>query len=94
MNKYKLKHFYKNKYLISLLGKNKYYISYNYKYKCLWFRVAKVASRSINQHFIDNTPEGQYIYSSEVSYLPSDFKEYDHILFFDNGRVSNSSCNP
>ena len=81
MNKYKFKHFYKNKYLISLLGKNKYYISYNYKYKCLWFRVAKVASRSINQHFIDNTPEGQYIYSSEVGYLPSDFKDYMKFSF-------------
>jgi len=81
MNKYKFKHFYKNKYLISLLGKNKYYLSYNYKYKCLWFRIAKVASRSINQHFIDNTPEDQYIYSSQVSYLPSDFRDYLKFAF-------------
>ncbi len=81
MNKYKFKHFYKNKYLVSRLGKNKYYLSYNYKYKCLWFRVAKVASRSINQHFIDNTPEDQNIYSSEVSYFPSDFKDYVKFSF-------------
>ena len=56
-------------------------MSYNYKYKALWYRVPKVASRTINQHFIDHTPTSQYIYSSEVGYFPSMFSQYYKFAF-------------
>ena len=81
MNLHKFRHFYKNKYIISLFAKRRYTISYNYKYRCLWFRTPKVGSRSINQHFIDNTPDGQYIYSSAVGYLRSDFTDWYKFAF-------------
>jgi len=81
MNLNKFKHFYKNKYLISNFKSKKYHLSYNYKYKCLWFRNYKVASRSIDQHFRDNTPEKQYIYSSNVGYCPSNFKNWYKFSF-------------
>ncbi len=81
MNLYKFKHFYKNKYLLSLFAKRKYTISYNYKYKCLWFRTPKVGSRSIHQHFLENTPKDQYIYSSAVGYDPDDFKNWYKFAF-------------
>ena len=81
MNRYKFKHFYKNKYLLSPFAKRKYTISYNYKYKCLWFRTTKVGSRTIHLHFQENTPENQYIYSSAVAYNPDDFNEWFKFAF-------------
>ena len=81
MNLFKFKHFYKNKYVLSLFAKRKYTISYNYKYKCLWFRTPKVGSRSIHQHFLENTPKDKYIYSSAVGYNPDDFKDWYKFAF-------------
>lgn len=81
MNLYKFKHFYKNKYILSNLKNKKYHLSYNYKYKCLWFRTYKVASRSIDQHFRDNTPDNQYIYSSSVAYCARNFKNWYKFSF-------------
>lgn len=81
MNPYKFKHFYKNKYLLSPFAKRKYSLCYNYKYKCLWFRTPKVGSRSIHQHFLDNTVADQYIYSSAVGYNPDDFKHWFKFAF-------------
>lgn len=71
MNPYKLKHFYINKYIVSPFARHKYFISYNYKYKTIWFHNYKVASRTIRNHFEENTPANQDIYSSQVGYLPS-----------------------
>lgn len=76
MNLYKFKHFYKNKYLISPFAKQRYGLCYNYKYRCLWFRTPKVGSRTINEHFLENTPADQYIYSSAVAYCREDFKDW------------------
>ncbi len=76
MNNHKFKHFYLNKYLVSPWAQRKYYLCYNYQYRALWFRVAKVASRTIHQHFLDHTEPGQYIYSSQVGYLPEQFKDF------------------
>ena len=83
-NPYKFKHFYKNKYLVSLLKDERYYLTYNYKYKCLWFRTYKVASRTINQHFLDNTPQNQYIYGHQTSYQPSENQDYLKFEFVRN----------
>lgn len=81
MNPYKFKHFYKNKYLVTPFSNQIYGLSYNYKYKCLWFRVPKVGTRSINEHFIENTPKHQYIYSAPVGYAPNDFKDWFKFAF-------------
>lgn len=82
LNPYKFKHFYKNKYLLSpLTGRRRYSLSYNYYYKCLWFRTPKVGSRTINQHFIENTPDKMYIYGSAVSYDPDDFADWFKFSF-------------
>jgi len=84
LNLYKLKHFYLNKYIVSPIIGRKYFLSYSYTYKALWFRTYKVASRSINQHFIDNSKKDQYIYSSKVGYLPHMFKNYFKFAFVRN----------
>lgn len=81
MNKFKFKHFYINKYFVSRVSKHKYYLSYNYKYKTLWFRTYKVASSTIRIHFLKNTPEGMNVYSSEVGYIPSMFKDFTKFAF-------------
>ena len=81
MNLHKFRHFYQNKYLVSLLSNKKYYLSYNYQYRFLWFRVAKVASRTMNNYFIEHTQDGKYVYSSEVGYLPSQFSSYFKFAF-------------
>ena len=65
---YKLKHFYFNKYVLKLFKRDRYYMSYSYRYKALWFRTYKVASRTIDQHLKDESGPGQYIYGSRMPY--------------------------
>jgi sulfotransferase famil protein len=80
----KLRHFYFNKYFISHFSKDLYYLSYSFDFKALWFRVPKVATRTINQHFIDNSTKHGYIYSSKVGYIPSMYKNYYKFAFVRN----------
>lgn len=84
MNIKKVQHFYLNKYIVSPFAKRKYYLCYNFTYKALWFRVAKVSSRTIDQHFRENTPEGAYVYSSEVGYMPSMYVDFFKFAFVRN----------
>ena len=81
MNINKIKHFYKNKYILTPIHHQKYFLCYNYKYKALWFRVAKVGSRTIDSYFRRNTPDDQYIYSSPTAYNPNDFAGYFKFAF-------------
>ena len=76
----KLKHFYFNKYIVSQFSEKKYFLSYNFKYKALWFRTYKVASRTINEHMKESSP-GDYIYSSEVGYIPRIYKNFFKFAF-------------
>lgn len=80
----KFRHFYLNKYLVSPFSADKHFLSYNYQYQFLWFRVAKVASRTMNNYFIEHTEKGKYIYSSETGYLPAMFKDYFKFAFVRN----------
>lgn len=89
---HKFRHFYKNKYLVSPFSKKRYYLSYNYQFKCLWFRTYKVASRTINQHFLDNTPKNKYIYADSTGYCPADFKDYVKFAFVRNPEERFISC--
>ena len=68
-------HFWFNKYLISPFSSHRYYLSYDVKHRALWFRTAKVASRSIDQYFRDACGAGGYYYSSRVGYA--------HVLYRD-----------
>lgn len=77
----KIKHFYFNKYIASLLKPERYYLSYNFKLKVLWFRVYKVASRTINWHLKEGFSMNEYIYSSPVAYLPALYKDYFKFAF-------------
>ncbi len=77
----KIKHFYFNKYVVTPLSKRTYYLCYNFSYRALWFRVAKVGSRTIDQHFRDHSPQGSYIYSSEVGYLPTMYRDFLKFAF-------------
>jgi hypothetical protein len=80
----KLKHFYVNKYIVSPFAKHKYYISYCFKHKALWYRNYKVASRTIDKMLRDSEGEKNYIYSSEVGYIPSRYKNYFKFAFVRN----------
>ena len=84
MKSKKLKHFYINKYFASPFFGGKYRLYYDYYYKVLWFRVAKVATRTILQHFLDNTPEDKYIYSSETGFLNPLHKDFFKFAFVRN----------
>lgn len=78
----KFKHFFFNKYVVKHFSHKEYFLSYNYKFKTLWYRVPKVASRSINQHFIQNSSEGENLYSGYgVGYIPGMFKNYTKFSF-------------
>ncbi|MEX2596943.1 MAG: sulfotransferase family 2 domain-containing protein [Salibacteraceae bacterium] len=79
----KLLHFYPNKYLFSHISSRKYYLSYCFEHKALWFRVYKVATRTINQRLI-NSSSGNYVYSSPVGYLPWRYEDYFKFAFVRN----------
>ena len=63
-------HFWFNKYLVSPISSERYYLSFDAEHEALWFRMAKVASRSIDQHLSDSCGPGGYWYGSRVGYAP------------------------
>ena len=67
--------------MVSPFAKNKYYISYCFKHKAIWFRNYKVASRTIDKMLRKSEGEKNYIYSSEVGYIPSRYKNYFKFAF-------------
>jgi len=77
----KIRHFYFNKYLVSPFCRKKYYLSYSFRFKALWFRVPKVGSRTIHQHFLDHSLPQEYIYSSRVGYLREMYRSYFKFAF-------------
>lgn len=87
----KFRHFYLNKYIVSLF-KKQYPICYDYKHKALWFRVRKAATTTIKTYFLENTEKNEYIYSSEIGYLPRMFKGYFKFAFVRNPLDRFMSC--
>ena len=75
------RHFLFNKYVVSPFASERYYLSYCFKYKALWFRVAKVATRSIDAYFRKHCTDEEYVYSSRVGYLPSMYKDFYKFAF-------------
>ncbi len=84
MIKIKSPHFYWNKYFVSPFSNQKYFISYDFKRKIIWYRVFKVATRSINDRLGSNGKNPNYLYSSEVGYIPSMYKDYFKFAFVRN----------
>lgn len=80
----RIKHHYFNKYLVSPLSAKKYFLSYNFKYKVLWFRVYKVATRTIECHLREGCEKNEYLYSSAVGYLPVCYKNWFKFAFVRN----------
>lgn len=80
----KLMYFYFNKYVVTPFSRNKYFLSYDFNHKALWYRVFKVASRTIDHHLRENCEKGEYIYSSEVGYNPGMFRDFFKFAFVRN----------
>jgi len=78
---YKLKHYYYNKYVLSHFNENRYFISYDYKHKAIWYRNAKVATRTIHNVLKDNSSNGSYIYGAEAGFDSTKFKEFFKFAF-------------
>lgn len=55
-------------------------ISYSFKRKAVWYRVAKVGTRSIKSHLEDDGGE-KVLYASQAPYLPSLYKQYYKFAF-------------
>lgn len=79
-----VRHFYFNKYLVTPFSHKRYYLSYCLDYKALWYRVPKVATRTIDYHFKEHSSDHGYIYSSRVGYRPSAYRDYLKFAFVRN----------
>ena len=67
----KFKHFYLNKYLVTPFTSERYMLCYDYVHKAIWFRVPKVASRTINEALQAGSEKKDYIYASKMGYSPA-----------------------
>ena len=74
-------HFWFNKYLSTPLSSQQYYLSFDAEHKAMWFRMAKVASRTIDQHLREACGPGGYWYGSRVGYAPSLYKDWYKFAF-------------
>lgn len=73
--------FWFNKYLSTPVSSRRYYLSFDSEHKALWFRMAKVASRTIDQHLREGCRPGGYWYGSRVGYAPSFYKDWYKFAF-------------
>ena len=80
----RIRHHYFNKYVVSPFSTHKYFLSYNFKYKALWFRVYKVATRTIDSHLREGCTKKEYLYSSAVGYIPAFYKNWYKFAFVRN----------
>ncbi|MCB9170933.1 MAG: sulfotransferase family 2 domain-containing protein [Flavobacteriales bacterium] len=78
---HRLRHFYFNKYVLPLWRDERYHISYSFTYKALWYRVYKVGSRTIDQHFREASGPGGYIYASPMPYDPVRYADWFRFAF-------------
>jgi hypothetical protein len=76
-------HFYFNKYILSLFSSKRYFIAYDFKKKVIWYRVAKVGTRSILKLF-ENENGSDFIYPSATPYNPRFYNKYYKFAFVRN----------
>ena len=67
-------HFYLNKYIATPFSNERFHLSYCSEHQALWFRNAKVASRSIDHQLREASGRHGYWYSSRVGYFPALYK--------------------
>jgi hypothetical protein len=79
-----IRHYYFNKYIVTPFKKNEFPISYCYQYQALWFRVTKVASRTIDHHLNNACDANGYTYSTAVGYAASLYDDYYKFAFVRN----------
>ena len=76
-------HFYFNKYVLSLFISKRYFIAYDFKKKVIWYRVAKVGTRSILKLF-EKENGSDFLYPSATAYNPRLYKKYYKFAFVRN----------
>lgn len=74
-----LAHFYPNKYIVPWITGDEYLLSYCFDQKALWFRVPKVATRSI--HDVLRANLDGYYHASFNAYLPNRYDEWFKFSF-------------
>jgi len=82
--KYKLKHYFFNKYILPLFTKDRFYVSYDYKHKAIWYRNAKVATRTIHNVLKNQSADGSYVYGLEAGFDVSKFSDFYKFAFVRN----------
>ncbi len=76
-------HFYFNKYVLPLFISKRYFIAYDFKKKVIWYRVAKVGTRSILKLF-EKENGSDFLYPSATAYNPRLYKKYYKFAFVRN----------
>ena len=89
---YKFRHFYWNKYVLKLFRKERFFMSYSYRYKAIWFRNYKVASRTINNYLTSDSKPGSLIYGSAMPYSRWAVRNFYKFSFVRNPEEKFISC--
>ena len=76
-------HFYFNKYILFLFISKRYFIAYDFNKKVIWYRVAKVGTRSILKLF-EKENGSDFLYPSATAYNPRLYKKYYKFAFVRN----------
>jgi hypothetical protein len=76
-------HFYFNKYILSLFISKRYFIAYDFNKKVIWYRVAKVGTRSILKLF-EKENGSDFLYPSAIAYNSKFYKKYYKFAFVRN----------
>lgn len=84
-------HFYFNKYILSLFNRERYFIAYDFKKKIIWYRVAKVGTRSILKLF-EKENGRDFLYSSPTAYNSKFYTKYYKFAFVRNPYDRFISC--
>ena len=65
-------------------------MSYSYRYKAIWFRNYKVASRTINNYLTADSKPGALIYGSAMPYSKWSVRNYYKFAFVRNPEENSS----
>ena len=67
-------------------------MSYSYRYKAIWFRNYKVASRTINNYLSADSSPGSLIYGSAMPYSKRAVRNFYKFAFVRNPEEKFISC--
>lgn len=77
-----------NKHLAARIKGKKYYMSFSFSRKLIWFRIAKCATRTIDELL----SESGYVYGGLQNYFPSIYKNWLKFTFIRNPLDRFKSC--